>query len=73
MQSLSKKNVMEDILKEVSVSEYHIFRKECMERLNWNRTQYNDRRNGRIKIHPLELEVIRHIVSELPSHITSES
>ena len=58
---------MEEILRQVTVAEYPLFRQRVLScsRLNWSRTQFTDRKNGRIKVHPLELEVLQQIVNEI--------
>lgn len=56
---------MDTILQQITVSEYDEFKRLVRERLGWSRTQYNDKKNGRLKIHPLELRELQAIVDDL--------
>ena len=58
---------MEDFLNKVVVGEYNLFRKRVMERTHWSWAQYNDRKIGRVKISPLEREVLEQVLAEMPS------
>ena len=58
---------MQEFLNKVTVGEYNLFRQKVMERTHWSRTQYNDRKIGRIKISPLERDVLEQVLEEMPS------
>lgn len=56
---------MEEILKLVTVSEYSEFKNRVMKRFGWSFSYFSDRKNGRIKVHPLELREMYLILDEL--------
>lgn len=56
---------MEDFLSQISVVEYPAFRKMVKEKTHWTRTQYNDRRAGRVKLSLLERDVLQQVVREI--------
>lgn len=58
---------MKEFLDKVTVGEYNLFRKKVMERTHWSRTQYNDRKIGRVKISPLERDILNEVLNEMPS------
>ena len=60
---------MKEFLDKVTVSEYNLFRKKVMERTHWSRVQYNDRKIGRVKISPLERDILNEVLNEMPSQI----
>lgn len=56
---------MEELLKQVSVADFPTFKEEAMKKLGWTRQQFNDRKIGRIKIHPLEMKELQKIVKRI--------
>ena len=56
---------MNIILQQVSVADYDEFKRRAKQRLNWSNIKYNDKKNGRLKIHPLELRELQRIADEL--------
>lgn len=56
---------MKEVLKFVSVSDYPKFKEMVMEVTKWSRTQYNDRKTGRIKISHVERQVLRGIAEQI--------
>lgn len=56
---------MKEILKQLKVTEYAEFKRLAKERLQWKSAYYNDKKNGRLKLHPLERRELQKIVDEL--------
>lgn len=56
---------MEEILRLVTVAEFNEFKARVMNRLGWSRTQFNDRKLGRIKVHSLELKKMHIILQRM--------
>lgn len=56
---------MKEFLKRVSAFHYQAFREQAMRECNWNYQQYNNRRQGRTKITPLEAEKLEAIIKQL--------
>lgn len=56
---------MNEILRLVTVAEFDEFRLRAMKELGWSKWQFNDRRNGRTKLHPLELRELHRIVRDM--------
>lgn len=56
---------MREVLKLVSVEDYSEFKKRVIERTHWTRTQYNDRKIGRIQISYIDREVLLEIAEQL--------
>lgn len=56
---------MKEVLKLVSVADYPEFRKRVIEATQWTRVQYNERKNGRVKISHVEREALRGIAEQI--------
>lgn len=56
---------MEEILRLVTVAEYDDFKMRVMQGLKWTRMQYSDRKQGRIKTHPLEIKEMYRILNDM--------
>lgn len=64
---------MNTILQQVSVANYDEFKRRVRQQLNWSNIKYNDKKAGRLKLHPLELRELQRIADELKVVNTPDS
>lgn len=65
---------MRDLLQQVSVNDYIIFRQRVLDECCWTKQMYTDRRSGRTKITQLERKTIENIIKEInqKNHLTKK-
>lgn len=56
---------MKDLLQKISVLDYLTFRERAIKECCWTKLQYQERRNGRIKLRPLERKIIENIINDI--------
>lgn len=56
---------MDEILKNVAVTDEDLFRMRALKELGWTRDQYNNRRQGRTRVTPAERAILLQIAKEI--------